>query len=87
MDFHWDWGCDTLFEPGHGCSDLLPPAGSIVQILHPPHFPYQVTWLGAARSTTQDFKDLQPVTYDTFDVAVAAVEATVRAAGHTVGGV
>ena len=87
MDFHWDWGCNTLFEPGHGCSKVTPPAGSIVVIIHPPTRPFQVTWLGAQRSTTQDFKGRTPETYGTLDEAVAAVEATVRAAGHTVDGV
>jgi len=86
VDFHWDWGCSTLFEPGYACSEVTPPAGSVVVILHPPTYPYLVTWLGAQRSTTQDFKDRPPETYDSFDEAIAAVEATVRAAGHTVGG-
>lgn len=87
MDFHWDWDCNTLFEPGHGCGKVTPPAGAIVVIIHPPISAYQVNWLGAARSTTKDFKDLPPSTHETFDEAVVAVVATVRAAGHTVGGV
>jgi hypothetical protein len=44
-------------------------------------------WLGAARSTTKDFKDLPPSTHETFDEAVAAVVAMVRFAGHTVFGI
>ncbi len=87
MDFHWDWGCNTLFEEGCGCSDELPPLGAIAQILQArPDWPHQVTWLGA-RSTVHDFSAKPPELYETREEAIAAVEVAVRHAGHTIGGV
>lgn len=87
MDFHWDWVCSTLFEEGCDCSEELPPQGALAHVGQPlPDWPYQVTWLGQ-RSIVQDFVGKPAEQYDTWGEAIAAVEATVRDAGHTVNGV
>lgn len=86
MDFHWDWNCDTLFEHGCHCSAERPPRGAIAHVGQAiSNYPYQVTWL-ADRSSIQDFRDLPSESYNTWEEAVRAVEATIRVAGHTVDG-
>lgn len=93
MKFHWSQGSRVggrsserlLLEEGYRWSDESPPSGAVAVILELPYpgHPYQVTWLGVA-SSVKDFVDRPSERYSTQDAAIAAVEATVTAAGHTV---
>ncbi len=93
MDFHWEQGSGVrssewlVLEEGFGWSAELPPNGAIAHVaqLPVPDYPYQLSWLGAA-SSVKDSVDRPSETFATEDVAIAAAEATVRAAGHTVNG-
>lgn len=84
MDFHWDRG--LLLEAGYAWSDESPPRGAIAHVMQLPGGVYQVTWLGV-RSSVPEFQERPSAQYATQDVAIAAVEADVRADGHTVNGV
>jgi glycogen debranching enzyme len=87
MNFHWERG--LLLEEGCAWSDESPHTGAIAHLGELPYHDhqYQVTWLDAARCIVKDFAGKPVELYATEDVAVGAVEATVRAAGHTVYGV